>query len=376
MKAKALFTITKKSFQEWSEDRAPNEAAALAYYTLLAVPAILLLIQWILGQVVSDRVQQQVIDLVLNAIQGRGSEAITALIENADRPGSGGGIATVVSLVTLAVSASGVVVQLERALNRMWEVAEADGGFVAKIRDRAFSMLMVLLLGLFLLASVLASTLVSGFAEALTGYLNLGEWALQGINIGISLVLLIVLFGATLKIVPDAEVAWNDVWLGATVTAVLFLVGQYGLSIYLGKSAPGSAYGAAGSIVAFVVWIYYSALILFLGAEFTQVYANLYGSRIRPDEDAIPLEQKVLAEQARPPREPAADAGEAPEGVERAQPPWQAIDRPPAGAHPRRLPPAPAEEDRDEDESYGAYYTVAVLAVFVGIWRWLRRLRE
>ena len=370
MKARDLLTIAKQSFQEWSEDRAPNEAAALAYYTLLSVPAILLLIQWVLGQVVSDQVQAQVIDFVVQSVRGRGGEAITSLINNADQPGSGGSIATIVSLVTLAVSASGVVVQLEQALNRMWEVAEKEGGIVAKIRERASSLLVVLFLGFFLLLSVTASTVISGFAETLTGYLPVGEWLLQGINIAVSLVLLILLFGATLKIIPDAEVAWSDVWLGATVTAVLFIVGQYGLSIYLGKSAPGSAYGAAGSIVAFVVWVYYSALILFLGAEFTQVYANRFGSRIRPDDAAISLEQKIVAEQAAPWREPAADAGETPEGEERAQPPEQAAGRPLAGQgiHPS----ATSKRGEDEKEGYLHYYTVAILALVIGLWRWLR----
>jgi len=370
MKARDLLSIAKQSFQEWSEDRAPNEAASLAYYTLLSVPALLLLIQWLLGQVVSQQVQERVISFVVESVRGQGSEAITSLIENADRPGSGGAIATIISLATLAVSATGVVVQLEQALNRMWEVAEKEGGLVAKIRERAFSLLMVLLLGFFLLVSVTLSTIVSGFAETLTGYIPLGEWVLQGINIAISLVMLIALFGATLKIIPDAEVAWSDVWLGATVTSVLFIVGQYALSIYLGKSAPGSAYGAAGSIVAFVVWVYYSALILFLGAEFTQVYANRFGSRIRPDEAAIPLEQAVVAEQASPWREPAADAGEMPEGEVYTQPPEQAAGRPLAGTRVReRVPP----RSREEEESYLQYYTVAILALFLGVWRWLRR---
>lgn len=371
MKAKDLFSVTKQSFQEWLEDRATNEAAALAYYTLLSVPALLLLIQWILGQVVSSQVQQRVLDFIVHAVRGGGQDALTALIKNANQPGSGGLVATIVSLVTLAVSATGVVVQLEEALNRMWEVAEKDSGIMQKIRERFSSLLMVLALGVFLLLSVTASTFISGFAQTLAGSLPFGEWVLQGINIAVSLILLTILFGATLKVVPDAEVAWRDVWLGAIVTSVLFIVGQYALSIYLGKSAPGSAYGAAGSIVAFVVWVYYSALILFLGAEFTQVYANRFGSHIRPDEDAIPLEQKIDAEQAAPGREPAADAGEMPAEDENAQPPQEAPGRPLAGA--RAYTMLRPESREEEEKSYLQYYTVAILALFLGLWRWLRR---
>ena len=307
MKATDLLSVAVQSVKEWAEDRAPTEAAALAYYAMLSVPALLLLIQWLLGRVVSDQVQGQVINFVQQAVRGGGREAITAMIENADRPGSQGGRASFVSLAVLAVSATGVIVHLERSLNRMWEVAEADVGIVDRIRERFTSLLVVLVLGAFLLASVTVSAVVSAFADILTGNLPLGEWMVHVVNIGFSLVLLTLLFAATMKLIPDVVVAWSDVWLGAAVTAVLFIIGEYALSFYLGKSAPGSAYGAAGSVVAFVVWVYYSALILFLGAEFTQVYANRFGSHIRPDETAIPLEEKIRREQSRPSREPARD---------------------------------------------------------------------
>lgn len=309
MDAKTIFSIAKQSFQEWVEDRAPNEAAALAYYTMLSVPALLLLIQWLLGQVVSEQVQGQVIDFIVQAVRGQGAEAIRSMIENADQPGSGGAIATIISLATLALSATGVVTNLEQALNRIWEIAEEDSGIVDKIRERLTSLLVVLALGLFLLISVTSSTVVTAFAETLVDALPVGTWVLQLINVLLSLVLLTLLFGAALKIIPDAVVQWSDVWLGAAVTAILFIVGQFVLSFYLGRSAPGSAYGAAGSIVAFLIWVYYSAMILFLGAEFTQVYANRFGSHIRPDESATTLEEKMMAEQSHPSQEPAEDSG-------------------------------------------------------------------
>ena len=293
MTAGEFFSVAKQSFKEWAEDRAPNEAAALAYYAMISVPALLLLIQWLLGQVVSDQVQEQVLDFVQQSVRGGGSEAITTIIEGADRPGSGGGIAAVASLATLALSATGVVGNLEQALNRMWEIAEGDVGIVDKIKKRLSSLLMVLLLGVFLVLSVMASTAISGFAETLTEILPVPAWVLQVVNALLSLLLLTLLFGATMKFLPDAEVAWRDVWLGAGVTAVLFVVGQFVLGLYLGRSAPGSAYGVAGSVVALLVWIFYSALILFLGAEFTQVYANRFGSGIRPNESAITLKEKM-----------------------------------------------------------------------------------
>ena len=304
MKATDLFSITKQSFQEWGEDRAPNEAAALAYYAMISVPALLLLIQWVLGQVVSDQVQDQVINFVQQSVRGGGGEAIGNIIENADRPGSGGGIAAIASLAALALSATGVVGNLEQALNRMWEIAEEDVGIVDKIKKRLSSLLVVLVLGFFLVASVTLSTVVSAFADTLTDILPVPGWTVQVVHVLFSLLLLTLLFAATLKFLPDAEVAWSDLWLGAAVTAVLFVVGQVVLGLYLGRSAPGSAYGVAGSVVALLVWIYYSALILFLGAEFTQVYANRFGSRIRPDESAITVQEKVRRDQAQPSEEP------------------------------------------------------------------------
>lgn len=387
MKAKDLVSIARQSFEEWVEDKAPKEAAALAYYTLLSVPALLLLIQWILGQVVSEQVQAQVIQFVQQAVRGGGSEAITAMIENADGPGEGG-IATVISLATLALSATGVVLQLEQSLNLMWEIEAGDVKFVGKIKERLSSLAIVMALGLFLLVSVSLSTVVAGIAETLTGYLPLGEWFLQLANILLSFVLLTLLFGATLKVIPDADVAWSDVWLGAMVTASLFIVGQFGLSLYLGKSAPGSAYGPGASVVAFVVWVYYSALILFLGAEFTQVYANRFGSHIKIDESAVPLQEKVVREQSHPAREPAPDPDNAAtsalvrERIERGDPeqtrPGLTRQPIPPEPHPSLLTnqmPTREQKLQAKMEQFTGY-VVGVLAVIVGVIRIVKSLSK
>lgn len=298
MTASELFSVAKQSLKEWAEDRAPNEAAALSYYAMISVPALLLLIQWVLGRVVGEQVQEQVINFVQQSVSGGGGEAISSIIENADSPGAG--VAAVASLATLALSATGVVGNLEQALNRIWEIAEEDVGIVDRIKKRLRSLLVVLLLGLFLVVSVTLSTVVSAFTGRLTDVFPVPGWTVQVVHVSFSLLLLTFLFGATMKFLPDAEVAWRDVWLGAAVTAVLFVVGQFVLSLYLGRSAPGSAYGVAGSVVALLVWIYYSALILFLGAEFTQVYANRFGSKIKPDDGAITLEEKIERDQTHP----------------------------------------------------------------------------
>jgi membrane protein len=301
-----LVAVVKQTFSEWLEDGAPKEAAAVAYYAMLSVPALILLIQWILGQVVSNQAQQSVVNFIAQNIQGQGSSVITSLIQGAS-VAQRGGLAAVVSLATLAFSATTIVVHLEQSLNRIWEIAEENKDIASKIRGRVSSLIVVLFLGLFLLASVAISTAVSGVAASTISSLPVGAWALQFINALVMLLLLTVLFAATFKVLPNAIIAWRDTWLGAAITALLFIIGQYLLGLYLGKSAPGSAYGVAGSVVALMVWIYFSALILFLGAEFTQVYANRFGSHIKPDEDAISLQQKVLQEQDAPSREPDAD---------------------------------------------------------------------
>lgn len=298
-----LFSVVKQTVNEWLEDGAPKEAAAVAYYAMLSVPAFLLLLQWVLGQVVSNQVQQSVIDFIAQSVQGQGRSVITSLIKGAS-VAQRGGIAAIVSLATLAFSATTIVVQLEKALNRIWEIAEEDQGIGSKVRQRASSLGLVLLLGLFILASVAINTVVSGVAASTVSSLPVGTWVLQLINALVMLLLLTVLFAAMFKVLPDAIIVWRDTWLGAAITALLFIAGQYLLGLYLGRSAPGSAYGVAGSVVALMVWIYFSALIMFLGAEFTQVYANRFGSHIRPDEDALPLEQKVRKEQGAPTRDP------------------------------------------------------------------------
>jgi membrane protein len=381
--AKDLVSLAKQSFDEWMEDQAPKEAAALAYYTLLSAPALLLFIQWILGQVVSEQVQSDVIAFVQGSVRGGGAEAIKAMIESADRSESEGRIATIVSLATLAISATGIVTHLEHSLNRMWEIAEDGVGIAEKLRQRFTSLLIVLILGGFLLVSVSLSTVVSGFAENVRSSLGLGEWTIQGGNIALSLLLLTFLFSGALKTLPSARVAWTDVWLGGAATAVLFVLGQYALSLYLGKSAPGSAYGVAGSVVAFAVWTYYSALILFLGAEFTQVYANRFGSHIRLEPSAVPLEQKVHEEQAHPGREPADDVGE----IAVMEHVHDTEDRSPvsgsenggdrASAATTRPTVTGDEEDESPEPSRRVYeFIFGLLAIGVAAWLSFRRSRN
>jgi membrane protein len=231
------------------------------------------------------------------------AKGVETVVANAKSPASGT-LATILGALALCVGATGVFGELQYSLNRIWEVKAKPGrGIWGEVKDRFFSFTMVLGVAFLLLVSLVLSAALSAvgrrFASALPG----GELVWQIVNFVFSFVMVTGLFALIYKVVPDAKIRWADVWPGALVTALLFTLGKSLLGIYLGKASVGSAYGAAGSLVVLVVWVYYSAQILFLGAEFTQVYARRRGSEIKPTGKGIPLR-----EDAQPPNDSAAHA--------------------------------------------------------------------
>ena len=201
-------------------------------------------------------------------------------------------------------SASGLFSQLQDSLNTIWEVApDPNAGWLATIKRRFLSMTMVLGIGFMLLVSLILSAGISAVGNLLQGFLPGGEILWQGVNFLLGFAVVALLFAAIYKVLPDAEVEWSDVWVGAVVTSLLFTVGRILIGLYLGHASVGSTFGAAGSLLVFLVWVYYSAQILFFGAEFTQVYARCYGSRIRPSEGAVGLTEDTRAEQGMPHQE-------------------------------------------------------------------------
>src|SRR5262249_12568754 len=217
----------------------------------------------------------------------QGAQAIQTLLVNAQEPTTGV-LATLVSVVVLLAGATGVFSALQDALNIVWEVeAQRPSGVWAAIKDRFFSFVMVLTIGFLLLVSLVASaalTALSHFAGELLPHS--GRW-LRVADFGVSVAVITLLFAMLYKVLPDARVAWRDVWVGAAVTAPPFTFGKFLIGLSLGSSSIGSAYGAAGSLAVFLVWVYYSAQILFLGAEFTQVYAQRRGRPIVPKANAV-----------------------------------------------------------------------------------------
>jgi membrane protein len=197
---------------------------------------------------------------------------------------------------------SGTVVgQLQDALDTIWEVAPKPGrGIMGFIKDRFLSLAMVLGFGFLLLVSLILSTVLTALGTFFVGLIPAAAPAMEVVNFVISLGVTALLFAMIFKLVPDAKIAWGDVWIGAALTAVLFTLGKFLLGLYLGRSGITSTYGAAGSLVALLVWVYYSAQIVFFGAEFTKAYANRFGSRIVPSRDAVPLTEEARAEQGIP----------------------------------------------------------------------------
>jgi membrane protein len=282
VRVRDVWELVKQTFSEWSEDKASRLAAALAYYTVFSLAPLLVITIGIAGLVFGeDAVQGQVVAQLEGLIGRQGATFIQDMIAASRKP-SHSLAATVIGIAVLLFGAAGVFRQLQDALNTIWEVEARPGrGWRGELADRFLAFMMVLGTGLLLLASLAFSAAFAAVGQYLSGFLPIPEIALHGLNFIVSLTLLTLLFGLIFKVVPDIKIAWRDVWIGAGITALLFTLGTLVLGLYLGKSGVASTFGAAASLAILLVWIYYSAQILFLGAEFTQVYARRRGSRTR-----------------------------------------------------------------------------------------------
>lgn len=285
---RTLVTIVKQTASDWVDDGASRLAASLAFYTLLSMAPLVIITIAVAGVVLGPEAARGQIADELSRVVGRdAARGLQAVVASAQSPASGT-IGTIIGVITLFVGASGVFGELQYALNAIWEVRAKPGrGILGEVKDRFSSFSMVLGVAFLLLVSLLLSTVLSAVGHSFTPLLPGGELVWQICNFVFSFAMITGLFGLIFKYVPDVEIAWRDVWAGAAVTALLFTIGKSLLGIYLGKASIGSSYGAAGSLVVLVVWVYYSAQILFLGAEFTQVQAKLRGRSIRPSRKAV-----------------------------------------------------------------------------------------
>ena len=257
-------------------------AAALALYTVIALAPLVTVMLTIAGWIFGDQAAEGFVQQAEGLIGKSGAEAIRGIVDNANKP-STGALQAIVGFVILLSSASAVFAQLQASLNRVWNVIQKPGlGILHMIKTRLFSMAVVATLGFLLMVSLGVSTLVAAFGSYFKTLAPQMEFLLHIINFIIAVGVTTVLFGAIFKYIPDVKIRWREVWIGALVTAVLFNVGQIGLGIYLGNSSTAAEYGAAGSLMVLILWLYYSTVILFYGAEWAQVRARLLGSDLEP----------------------------------------------------------------------------------------------
>lgn len=290
MELKKVFRSVKHFAAEFSREKPLQLAASLAFYTLLSLAPLVLVVVGLAGLVFGRNAVEGQVVLEMKGLVGEpGAEVIQTVIRNVHMPGQGL-ISLVLGLATLLVGATTVFVQLQSALNQIWEV-KADpkrkGGLLAMVRDRLLSLAMILGVGFLLLVSLLMSAGLSAASSWTAGHLSVHPVVWQGLDMVVSFAVITLLIAMIFKFLPDAEITWKNVAFGAVITALLFTVGKHLIGLYLGRASLGSAYGAAGSVVVLMVWVYYAGLIFFLGAKLTQMRTRHESGQPKPVQYAV-----------------------------------------------------------------------------------------
>jgi membrane protein len=291
------FGLLKQTFNEWLQDKAPQLGASLAYYTVFSLAPLILVLLAIVGVIFRndpagawDKITQQMrYFLDPSAVQ-----VVQNIAQKASQPGKST-IATIIGVALALFGASGVFGQLQDALNTIWGVkAKPGGGIWEFLRSRFLSFAMVGGVCFLLLVSLTLESLLKGFSHYVQSVLPGGIVVAMAVYLIFDFGVVILLFAMIFKFLPDAQIQWRDVWIGAVMTAIFFGIGKWLLGLYLGSGAAGSAYGAASSLITLLLWVYYSSQILLFGAEFTQVYAERAGRALKPSEYAVPVETKEI----------------------------------------------------------------------------------
>jgi membrane protein len=281
MKIRWLVILGKATVMRWWDDNALRLSAALSFYTLFSLAPLLTIAIAIAGLVADEKsVREEVRGQSQGLIGKPGADAIAEMLESAGQPVQST-IATVVGLVTLVIVSTGMFSELQDALNLIWRTksTKSDALWDA-LKSRILSFILVIGTGVVLLLSLLVSTFLAALGKFVVQAVPWPQVMLTFVDVAVSLPVITLLFALLFKVLPNGYIAWGDVWLGAVATGMFFIIGKWALGLYLGSTAMTSMYGAASSLMVILVWVYYSALIFFLGAEFTCVYANAYGSRM------------------------------------------------------------------------------------------------
>jgi membrane protein len=277
---KSWWKLVKETFRQWNEDKVPKHGAALAFYAVFSLAPVLVMAVMMAGMFFGREMAQKQVNVEMQQYLGQqGAQAVQRMMHAA--LGSGPGrLAWVGSILVLLFGATGAFVELQDSLNTIWRAPVKSQGIWATIRAQALSFLMVLGIGVLLVVLLALNSAVQSLSATLSAKVDLPHWTVQTISFATSFLVITVLFAAVFKVLPAVEIRWKDVWVGAVATALLFALGMYLFGLYVSHSAmSGSAYGAVGSVLIVLLWAYYSAQILLLGAEFTQVYTRMYGAR-------------------------------------------------------------------------------------------------
>ncbi|MES2776988.1 MAG: YihY/virulence factor BrkB family protein [Bacteroidota bacterium] len=290
------FKILKATFGGFSDDKGPKLSAALAYTTVFSLGPLLLLMMSLASvffgqEAIEGKIFGQLNDLIGN----NAAKQVQDIIKNIRFSGKTN-FALIASIVTLLIGATSLFIEIQDSLNTIWKVkAKPKKGWLKFLQNRLLSSTLIISLGFLLIVSLVINGAVDALSDVLSRYFSsLTTVVITGINMAITFVIISFLFAIIFKVLPDAKIKWKDVKTGAIFTAILFTIGKFLIGLYIAKSGTESTYGAAGAIIIILVWIYYTSMILYLGAEFTQVYSEAYGSRIQPADYAVHVEQKEV----------------------------------------------------------------------------------
>jgi membrane protein len=275
------WNLLKEAIKSWLDDYAPSMGAALSYYTLFSLAPLLIIVIAVAGMLFGQDAARAEIMAQLQGLMGEtGAKAVEAMLDSVSKPGQGA-FASIIGIGTLLIGATAVFAELQSALDRIWHVPrkKRPSGVWGFVRTRLLSFGLVLALGFVLIVSLVASAALAALGRWWGGWFENWQLVLHVLNFLVSFGIFTLLFAMIYKLMPSVKISWRDVWIGAAVTSVLFAVGKFLIGLYLGNSSFASSYGAAGSVVVLLAWVYYSAQIFLLGAEYTWVYAHSHGSR-------------------------------------------------------------------------------------------------
>lgn len=303
-----LWCVLKTTFMSFSSDNGLKLSASLAYYTVFSLAPLLILIISLAGLFLGhDAITNSLYPQIKGYVGADAAKQIQDMLKNLELSGKTG-IAVVIGIVTLMVGASSIFIEIQDSLNIIWRVkAKPKKGWLKLIQNRFISFSLIISLGFLLLVSLVLNIIILALSNKLQHFLpGITVWLIDGINIAVAFIVIALLFGIIFKVLPDVKISWKDVRSGAVFTAILFMIGRYIIGLYIQYSANSSAYGAAGSIIVILLWIYYTAAILYIGAEFTQVYAEANGSHIEPADYAVHVKQTEVEQDVShlPPQNP------------------------------------------------------------------------